>query len=202
MLIDATVYPANSTYVTNIVNMTKTILNMADTNCAHLQCPLYHSQTVPPALLKHQRTLEDSLVAGGCDVMSRVSLHFDKSQARASDTRMAVQLCLAVTSNSFATNRWKENSVFQKCSIGPVPLIRVSDMIGFDSEIRLGASARAEQTLDSAYYSLSFFGPPIIIDDDNFARTLLSKSLFNIVSSKRLPNMSTKEGSALPCPYH
>ena len=79
MLIDATVYPANSTYVTNIVNMTKTILNMADTNCAHLQCPLYHSQTVPPALLKHQRTLEDSLVAGGCDVMSRVSLHFDKS---------------------------------------------------------------------------------------------------------------------------
>ena len=77
-----------------------------------------------------------------------------------------------------------------------VPLIRVSDMIGFDSEIRLGASARAEQTLDSAYYSLSFFGPPII-DDDNFARTLLSKSLFNIVSSKRLPNMSTKEGE---CP--
>ena len=156
MLIDATVCPENSTYVTNVLNMTKTVLNMADTNCVHLQCPLYHSQTSPPALLKHQRTLEDCVVSGGCDVMSRVSLHFDKSQARASDSRQAVQLCLAVTSNSFPANVWKETTVCQKSSIGPVPLIRVSGMIGFDSEIRLGASARAEQILGIIIYLLSW----------------------------------------------
>ena len=79
-----------------------------------------------------------------------------RANARSSDSRQAVQLCLAVTSNSFPANVWKETTVFQKSSIGPVPLIRVSDMIGFDSEIRLGASARAEQTLGIIIYLLSW----------------------------------------------
>ena len=160
VLVDATILPANSGYMTSVLNMTKTILNMADLNCAHLQCPIPQSQTQPPALLKHQRFIEDNLLLGGCDVTSRASLHFDKSQCRSTDTRSSMQLFLVVTSNSFAGNQWKDSSVLQRNSIGPVPLIRVADMIGFDSEIRLGASARAEQILDH-HICLRFFGSPI-----------------------------------------
>lgn len=155
VLVDCTVYPANAIYVNNVLDLVKTVLNLSDTNCAHIQCPAMQSQTVVTALLKHRRLIEDSLVTGGCDVTQQVSLQFDKSESRSNDSRKPVQFCLAVTSNNHVANNWKACSVFQYNRIGPVPLIRVADMVGFDADVRPGAAARTEQIFGS-FVSASF----------------------------------------------
>ena len=155
VLVDCTVYPANAIYVNNVLELAKTVLNLSDTNCAHVQCPAMQSQTVVTALLKHHRSIENSFLAGGCDVTQWVSLHFDKSDSRSNDSRRAVQCCLAVTSINHVANGWKDSSVFQINRIGPVPLIRVADMVGFDADVRPGAAARTEQIFGS-FVSASF----------------------------------------------
>ena len=90
------------------------------------------------------------------DIMRPVSLMFDKAGLPAGDKREPWHPCLFVTnSNHESSNAWCESAVAQQRSIGPCQLIRVADMLGFDSETRPGASSRTEQFLVFSWSLLS-----------------------------------------------
>lgn len=146
--LDCCVWPSNSAYFQACINALSSLLAVAPTNAAHVQLPLPQAQTHSNAVVKHRRALEDALVANGLDIMRTVSLCFDKSSLPAGDKREPWHPCLFVTSTTCQeVNAWCESAAAQSRSIGPCPLIRVADMIGFDTEARPGASQRTEQPL-------------------------------------------------------
>ena len=145
VLADFSVYPANATYVGSVLDVLKTILSLSELNAAHVQLPIAQSQTGASALLKHRRAIEDALHQGGCDVTQHVTLLFDKPESRRSDGRKASQQCLAVTCLNHKVNSWHTSEAVVVGNIGPVPLMKVADMIGHDECQRLGAAARCEQ---------------------------------------------------------
>ena len=81
------------------------------------------------------------------DVLWPVTLSFDKSQLSAGDKRAPWHPCLFVTASCHETSPWQDSHAAQTRTIGPCPLIRVADMLGFDETMRPGASARTEQSL-------------------------------------------------------
>ena len=141
MVVDVTVYPANAKLVGTALDSLGLLLNMAGNhNAAHVQLPICHTNTTSQVVYKHRRLVEDNLMsAQKLDISQTVALHSKPDEGHASDKRGGVQTCLFVTADQ-ATTSWQSPQV-----IGPIPLIRVRDMVGFDSENRPGATARAEQ---------------------------------------------------------
>lgn len=65
-----------------------------------------------------------------------------------------MQHVLFVTStNDQSQNIWTGSNVWNCQSIGPVPLIRVSDMLGYEADNRPSPSQRVEQNLGSTLHS-------------------------------------------------
>ena len=121
---------------------------MTPDSCAHVQQPILQTQTVATAVQSHRRKVEDVFQSAKLDVMSTVTLLYDKSESRTSDTRKSTQLALAVTDMNQAQNGWYDSKVFQNGTIGPAPLITVSNMLGYDKESiqKPGAADRTEQS--------------------------------------------------------
>ena len=143
--LDATVYPANASLVRSACTALGILLNMNIQNLGHVQLPVWHTNTTSEIVLKHRRLIEDNLlIEQKLDISQTVALHFNlPDDAPASDKRGGVQTCLFVTSDLQACP-WSSPRV-----VGPQPLIRVRDMIGFDADNKPGASARASQILGS-----------------------------------------------------
>lgn len=141
-LLDTTIFPANAIQLKHAIDIFGLVLNMGNQNIGHVQLPVAHTNTTSQALIKHRRHVEDSLLQKGLDVTQTVALQFSKpADANTSDKRRLLQSCLAVASDPKACP-WSAPSV-----IGPAPLVKVSDMIGYDADSRPGATARAEQRL-------------------------------------------------------
>lgn len=105
-------------------------------------------QTSVTALLKHRSHLLHFMVNSQLDPTCELALIFDKAACQHSgDKRKMVHPCHFVTSNAHGgQNSWFSSSVSDSGSIGPCPLIRVSEMVGYDPDSRPGAAARVEQT--------------------------------------------------------
>ena len=154
-MFDCCVWPSNVQYLTACTTAFHALLALSPKHAGHLQIPLPQAQTHAAAVLKHRRTLEDSLVSCGLDIMRPVTLMFDKAGLPAGDKREPWHPCLFVTNSSHDCNAWCDSAVAQQRSIGPCQLIRVSEMLGFDSETRPGASSRTEQFLGFSWSLLS-----------------------------------------------
>ena len=101
-------------------------------------------QTSVTALLKHRSHLLHFMVNSQLDPTCELALIFDKAACQHSgDKRKMVHPCHFVTSNAHGgQNSWFSSSVSDSGSIGPCPLIRVSEMVGYDPDSRPGAAAR------------------------------------------------------------
>lgn len=143
-LVDGTVLPANASVVQNALNTLATVLSLSVNNTGHVQLPVPHTNTTASALLKHRRTIEDGLMAADVDVTQTVALQFSlPPDARSSDRRTSIQTCIfAAPASATKQSAWTPPSL-----IGPLPLIKSSDMIGYDADARPGPSARTEQNL-------------------------------------------------------
>lgn len=125
-------------------------------NVFHLQ-PLVQQRRIRPAsiaaitqqaLLKNRRKVEDTLGKSGLDVLHTVSVFLNKSSSMTSDKRKTSTPALFLTTVlSQADNRWLPSQAWISQSIGPVPLIRVSDMRGYEADQKPSAAARIEQIL-------------------------------------------------------
>lgn len=144
-IMDLTVFPANAALVKSAMNVMSNVLNLGVSNIAHIQLPISQSQTAPPALVKHRRLVEDYFQSQGFDVTGKpVALNFETPpDATQSDTRGGVQLCLCLqVQGSNQPSPWTRPGV-----VGPLHLIRVMDMIGYDPESKPAPSQRTEQQL-------------------------------------------------------
>ena len=143
MTLDATVYPADAAYFHSALQILSTVCHFGPHCIAHVQFPVPQSNTTTQALLNHHRTIEDTLHSKGVDINHKMSLHFQKpADSTAQDKRKIMQSCMACFSDAERL-MWDPPTV-----ISQLPLIKISDMRGYDAETRPGPSARAEQRLD------------------------------------------------------
>lgn len=146
-VLDCTVWPSNNVYLHNCIQMFNTVLSLSGRNAGLVMMPVVHAQTTQNALLKHTRIILDALNAAGLDITNNVALLFDKQGSLSHDKRKTLQNCLLVTTTAGQEqNAWLNSTAWANQCIGPVPLIKVSDMIGYDADSPPGASARVSQT--------------------------------------------------------
>ena len=144
-------WPANSAYLNEAVNHLSTILAMSPTHCGLVQYPVYQSQTNQATLVKHRHALDLLLLNAGLTVYHHIQLCYEKPDSSARDNRSLSQLAAAVFHANFDNCAWMDSSAVKEGRLGPIPLIRVADFIGYDDVKRPSASARVEQLL--GYYS-------------------------------------------------
>lgn len=157
--LDTCVWPSNSAYVNNCLTSFSQVLAMSPMNAGHCQVPVMQKQTTTDAWIKHRRVLEDALKKSRMDVTTPIALTFDKSSNHANDKRSVNHQCLFVTSiDHQQANGWITSAAVTKGVIGPCPLIRVTDMLGFDPDNRLGAASRTEQFLALSFTIRDFVG--------------------------------------------
>jgi len=157
--LDCCVWPSAAAYVTNCIDTFCHVLAMSPNNVGHCQTPVHQTQTKVEAWVKHKRILEDALHKANMDITTVISLSFDKSNMHANDKRAPQHPCLFVTSEAHQqANFWSNCAAVGNGGVGPVPIIRVSDMIGFDPDNRFGPAARTEQILDQICMSAFCLG--------------------------------------------
>lgn len=151
---DCCVWPANSSYLENCLQTFRSILTMSPLHAGHMQLPISQQQTANTALLKHRTRLQHFLLESKLDPTNEITLIFDKSGlqsdgpgANSKDKRKATHPCHLVTADCHPSNSWMSSAVPEAGTIGPCPLIRCSDMLGYDPDCRPGPAARIEQSL-------------------------------------------------------
>ena len=144
--LDSTVFPSNGLHMKAALETMSCVLNIGVQNIAHIQVPVPQSNTTPQALTKHRRTIEDYLLSVSAGSQA-VGLHLTRpNDAHASDKRGCLQSCVAVYVDA------KSLPWSLPILIGPVELVRVSDMLGYDEVNRPGVTARTEQTLGCFFW--------------------------------------------------
>lgn len=147
-MVDATLWPSNANYLASVVALASGITNMSQDNMCHVQMPQLQSSTASATVLKHRRSLEDQLINHKLDVTAAVMLLFDKGESHKNDSRKAAQVCLAATSTNYSTNTFAGSDAVRTSTIGPVPLIKATQMLGQDAdEGSMSIGLRTEQTL-------------------------------------------------------
>ena len=127
----------------------RAVLAISPQNAGHMQLPLPQQQTANTALLKHRNRLQYFLIEAKLDPTNEITLIFDKAAAQGGDKdkRKSNHPCQFVTAEAHQSSVWHRSAVPEAGTIGPCPLIRCSDMIGYDPDCRPGPAARTEQLL-------------------------------------------------------
>lgn len=146
--VDATVWPSSTQYMVDCLTLLQNVCSLSPCNVGHVQTPVFHSATSMQAHMKHSRKVEDVLWKANLDISQRVTLLFSKETTRqGSDKRALTQLCIS----PFAAKncKWQESEAHQSGVVGPLPLLKVSEMVGYDADtgMRPGAASRVEQML-------------------------------------------------------
>ncbi|CAK9086345.1 FO synthase subunit 1 [Durusdinium trenchii] len=101
-------------------------------------------------LVKHRHALDLLLLNAGLTVYHHIQLCYEKPDSSARDNRSLSQLAVAVFHANFDNCAWMDSSAVKEGRLGPIPLIRVADFIGYDDVKRPSASARVEQFVEFA----------------------------------------------------
>lgn len=145
--IDSTVWSQSNDYYSSRCSFLHNICSLGQQNVGFIQLPVFQSNTTLSAICTHRTKLETSLLGADLDFSQQVTLSFTKDSARQSyDKRSPSQVCLVPFAGS--GNKWRTSEVMQNGVLGPLPLVSVSDMVGYDAENRPNPAARAEQILD------------------------------------------------------
>lgn len=147
---DASVWPSNALYVSKCLEVFAASLSMSPTSMGIVMLPVLHAATSSTALVKHTRAITDFLMKASLDVTQQITISYDKQGSMANDKRKSFQSAMLVTSTSGQeSNPWTSSKVFKSGLVGPIPLIKIADMRGYDvdADSRPGAAARVEQSL-------------------------------------------------------
>lgn len=113
--------------------------------------PVLQKQTTEVARIKHRRIIEDFLVKGNMSYGQETTVLYAKPGAGPRDGRPLSHVCVLTTNNTFTETPWSESDAVSAGRVGPFPLIKVAEMLGYDEATRPSASARVEQKLISVY---------------------------------------------------
>lgn len=145
--LDATVWQSKAEVVTDALSLLCNVCAMGQTNVGHIQLPQVHQQTNLSAVCKNRIKLQEQLLKAQIDFSHNLCLSFSKESVRSgSDSRPATQTCWVTYSGKNC--KWLTSELLQTGVLGPLPLMKVSDMEGYEAESRPGAAQRIEQKLD------------------------------------------------------
>ncbi len=145
--LDATVWQSKAEVVTDALELLCNVCAMGQTNVGHVQLPQMHQQTNLSAVTKNRIKLQEHLLRAQIDFSHTLTLTFSKESVRSgSDKRPATQTCLVTFDGKNC--KWLSSEMLLTGVVGPLPLMKVSDMEGYEAESRPGAAQRIEQTLD------------------------------------------------------
>ena len=148
--LDATLWPAKAALLSSALQILGTVVSMSSANVGHIQLPVGHQAMKPETTIKHGRQLEDALLNMKLDMTNPVTLIFKKDEARGSDKRRLVQRSFAAISSHFKGSDgciWLKSNAIQSGYIDNLPLIKVTEMIGYDEIAKPSPGARVEQSL-------------------------------------------------------
>ena len=144
---DMTLYPAFAAYVKNAFQILGSVTAMSPGHCGFIMLPVFQKQTTDVARIKHRRAIEDFLIKGSMSYGQEVAVLYNKPDSGPRDGRPMSQVCVLTWHTSYKdSSPWSESDAMTSGRIGPYPLIRISDMVGYDEATRPSASARVEQT--------------------------------------------------------
>ena len=149
--LDCTVFPANSTYLAASLKTFSTLLSMSSTMIGLVFYPVFQTQTSESALVKHRQQLDNALLKGGLSVIHAIQILYEKPDSTAMDRRGLYQLALASFHTHYSSHSFHQCSPVREGKLGPAPLLKVSDFLGYDSDTKPGASARVEQCSDVCF---------------------------------------------------
>lgn len=138
VLLDCTVFPANAAYLEGALQHLATVVHFGGHCVGHVQLPMHFSNATLSAWVKHSNTVQQSLLSKKVDFSNLTTLDFRKpSDAASNDKRKSSQTCFSCVSDG-------DKSLWQ------LPGVKISEMIGWDSENKPGPSARIEQSRGQA----------------------------------------------------
>ena len=144
---DLTVFPANSEYMKAAYQIMGSVLAMSSAHCGWIMLPVLQSQTNENALSKHRRQIEDSMKLLGVSLQNESAILFERAEG-ARDGRPLPQVARLALHKSFVqSSAWNESTVVTDGRCGPCQLLRISDFIDYDPDVRLGPAARLQQKL-------------------------------------------------------
>lgn len=140
-------FPANANYLNNAITVFTTLLSMSSQMVGLVLFPVFQKQTTEAALIKHRHALDIALMKGGLSLIHTVTILFHKPDSMASDKRALSQSAMACFHTHFSHHGFHGSTCVKEGKIGPVPLLKISDFVGYDQEVaKPGASARVEQS--------------------------------------------------------
>ena len=145
--LDVTVFPANADRVKSAFSILGAVCAMSGSHCGWVMMPVHQAQTAQTALMKHRRSIEDALVKASMNLTNEAAILFQKPEGTHDNRLMSQQARVVLHSNYVTGSPFNECDAVQNARVGPCPLIKITDFIGYDPESqRPGASARVEQT--------------------------------------------------------
>ena len=141
-------WPPSANIVVNGMQCTTTLLSMSSANVALVQYPQMQKQTTLPAMIKHKHALENMFLKNRLNCARPVHLSYSKPDSTSRDLRSLSQQAVLLYHNNFAETVWQESAAVKTGTIGPCPLLRMADFVGYDEDTRPSPSARVEQSLD------------------------------------------------------
>ena len=126
---------------------------MSSTALGFVMYPTWQSQTSESALVKHRQMLDSAFLKAGLSMKNYVQILYTKPDSNARDGRALAQLGLATFHTHFDSNAWSSCKPLREGTVGPCPLARIMDFIGYDQDVsKPGASARVEQFLGGSLF--------------------------------------------------
>ncbi|CAK9000672.1 unnamed protein product [Durusdinium trenchii] len=132
-VIDATLWSGDT--IPEALNKLGTLVSMSSCHLGVVQLPVLHASTSLGATLKHTRRIQDILLQADLDFSTSLTMTYTRDNALRSnsDKRPVTQSCALVTGGKASTSKWAESECFQGI-FGPLPLIPVSEMQGYDPD--------------------------------------------------------------------
>lgn len=145
-VIDATLWSGDT--IPEALNKLGTLVSMSSCHLGVVQLPVLHASTSLGATLKHTRRIQDILLQADLDFSTSLTMTYTRDNALRSnsDKRPVTQSCALVTGGKASTSKWAESECFQGI-FGPLPLIPVSEMQGYDPDNKPAPAQRVSQKL-------------------------------------------------------
>ena len=140
--LDCTVWPADGNYLAEALRTLCGILAMSCNNMGFVQYPLLTSQTSLRAVIRHCHLRDNDMVKFNLTPYHKIQVRYSKPDSSARDNRSLNQEARAVFHSNFDVSPWQDGAAVRDGVLGPCPLLRIADFVGYDECRRPGASAR------------------------------------------------------------
>lgn len=123
------------------------VLSMSASHMGFVQQPILQTQTTQSAMIKHRHALDLAMLKSTLTLKDPVQILYVKPDSTGRDTRPYCQPAQATFHANFNNPPLAVSEAVVRGRLGPCPLLRISDLQGYDEDSKPGASARAEQML-------------------------------------------------------